>query len=151
MAWSYDPTDLNTTTESGRLNTVRLLIGDTDTTDQQVTNEEVTFSLSQNNDNVYLSGAWLCRIIAAKYSRLVDTQLSGALSSKYSDLQNRYLMLSNDLESQSKKSYGSLGVIAGGIKISDIQAVRENTDRVPASFRRDQFKNPPTYSTPEYE
>ena len=45
MAWSYDPTDLNTTTASGRLNTVRLLVGDTDTTDQQVQNEEVTFSL----------------------------------------------------------------------------------------------------------
>jgi hypothetical protein len=30
MAWSYDPTDLDTTTASGRLNTVRLLIGDTE-------------------------------------------------------------------------------------------------------------------------
>ena len=47
MAWSYDPTDLNTTTASGRLNTVRLLVGDTDTTDQQVQNEEVTFSLTE--------------------------------------------------------------------------------------------------------
>ena len=33
MAWSYDPTDLDTTTASGRLNTVRLLVGDTDELD----------------------------------------------------------------------------------------------------------------------
>jgi hypothetical protein len=36
MAWSYDETDLGTTTASGRLNSVRLLLGDTDTNDQQV-------------------------------------------------------------------------------------------------------------------
>ena len=42
MAWSYDPTDLDTTTASGRLNTVRLLVGDTDTLDQQKENEEIT-------------------------------------------------------------------------------------------------------------
>ena len=42
MAWSYNPTDLDTLTASGRINTVRLLVGDTDTTDQQVQNEEIT-------------------------------------------------------------------------------------------------------------
>jgi hypothetical protein len=47
MAWSYDPTDLDNTTASGRLNIVRLLVGDTDTVDQQVQNEEITFGLSE--------------------------------------------------------------------------------------------------------
>ena len=65
MAWSYDPTDLDTTTASGRLNTVRLLIGDTDTVDQQVQNEEITFALSENGNNVYYSGAWVARVISA--------------------------------------------------------------------------------------
>ena len=48
MSWSYDPTDLNTTTASGRLNTVRFLVGDTDTNDQKVQNEEIEFSLCSN-------------------------------------------------------------------------------------------------------
>ena len=78
MSWSYDPTDLDTTTASGRLNTVRLLVGDTDTIDQQVQDEEVTFALSENGNNVYYSGAWIARAIASKYSRQVTTQLSGA-------------------------------------------------------------------------
>ena len=47
MAWSYDATDLGTSTASGRLNSVRLLVGDTDTNDQQVQNEEITFALAQ--------------------------------------------------------------------------------------------------------
>ena len=48
MAWSYNPADLNTTTAAGRLNVVRLLTGDTNTQDQQVENEEITFALAEN-------------------------------------------------------------------------------------------------------
>ncbi len=151
MAWSYDPTDLNTTTASGRLNTVRLLVGDTDTTDQQVQNEEVTFSLSENGDNVYYSGAWIARAIASKYSRKVNTELSGALKADYSDLVTHYNSLADNLEYQGKTSGASVGVLAGGITKSTVEAVRQNTNRIEGSFRRDRFKNPPSYQTPEYE
>ena len=151
MAWSYDPTDLDTTTASGRLNTVRLLVGDTNTDDQQVQNEEVTFSLSENGNNVYYSGAWVARVIASKYSRQVTTQLSGALSADYSDLAKQYQALADNLEYQGKTSGAALGVLAGGITKTSIETVRDNTDRVEGSFRRDRFKNPPSYQTPEYE
>ena len=151
MAWSYDPTDLNTTTASGRLNTVRLLVGDTDTTDQQVQNEEVTFSLSENGNNVYYSGAWVARAIASKYSRKVNTELSGALKADYSDLVTHYNSLADNLEYQGKTSGASVGVLAGGITKSKVEAVRQNTNRIEGSFRRDRFKNPPSYQTPEYE
>ena len=151
MAWSYDPTDLNTTTASGRLNTVRLLVGDTDTTDQQVQNEEVTFSLTENGNNVYYSGAWVARAIASKYSRKVNTELSGALKADYSDLVTHYNSLADNLEYQGKTSGASVGVIAGGITKSTVEAVRQNTNRIEGSFRRDRFKNPPSYQTPEYE
>ena len=151
MAWSYDPTDLNTTTASGRLNTVRLLVGDTDTTDQQVQNEEVTFSLGENGDNVYYSGAWIARAIASKYSRKVNTELSGALKADYSDLVTHYNSLADNLEYQGKTSGASVWVLAGGITKSTVEAVRQNTNRIEGSFRRDRFKNPPSYQTPEYE
>ena len=151
MAWSYDPTDLNTTTASGRLNTVRLLVGDTDTTDQQVQNEEVTFSLTENGNNVYYSGAWIARAIASKYSRKVNTELSGALKADYSDLVTHYNSLADNLEYQGKTSGASVGVLAGGITKSKVEAVRQNTNRIEGSFRRDRFKNPPSYQSPEYE
>ena len=151
MSWSYDPTDLNTTTASGRLNTVRLLIGDTDTLDQQVQNEEIMFALSENSNNTYYAGAWACRTLASKFSRMVTTQLDGALSANYSDLMQNYQQMADNLEYQGKTSGAALGVRAGGLTKTAVEAVRANTDRIEGSFRRDRFKNPPSYQTPEYE
>jgi glycerate-2-kinase len=151
MAWSYDPTDLDNTTASGRLNIVRLLVGDTDTVDQQVQNEEITFGLSENGDNIYLSASWIARAISSKYSRLVTTSLSGALSSDYSDLAKQYQTLADQLEYQGKTNGASVGILAGGITKTQVEGVRANTNRIEGSFRRDRFKNPPSYQTPEYE
>jgi hypothetical protein len=151
MSWSYDPTDLNTTTASGRLNTVRLLVGDTETLDQQAQNEEITFALSENGDNVYYSGSWVARIVASKYSRKVNTSIDGALKADYSDLAKQYLLLADNLEYQGKTSGAVIGVLAGGTTKTGIEVARANTDRVEGSFRRDRFKNPPSYQTPEYE
>lgn len=151
MAWSYDASDLDTTTASGRLNTVRLLLGDTDTLDQQVQNEEITFALSQTNDNVYFAAAWLARTVASQYARKVNVSLDGSLSADYSDLAKQYTSLAETLEYQGKKTGAIIGVVAGGLTKSDINAVRANTDRVESSFRRDRFRNPPSYETPEYE
>ena len=142
MSWSYDPTDLNTTTASGRLNSVRLLVGDTDTLDQQKAHEEITFALAETGNNVYYAGAWTARAIASKYSRQVNTEISGALKADYSDLAAQYKTLADSLEYQGKTSGASVGVLAG---------VRADTNRIEGSFRRDRFKNPPSYQTPEYE
>lgn len=147
MAWSYDETDLNTTTLSGRLNTVRLLLGDTDTNDQQVKNEEITFALDQSNNNVYFAAAWCARTIASQYARKVNTQIDGALSADYSDLSNQYSKLAENLEYQGKKVSATLGVKAGGLTKSGVEAVRGNTNRIEPSFRRDRFRNPPDYNT----
>lgn len=151
MSWSYDPTNLDTTTSAGRLNSVRLLVGDTNTDDQQVQNEEITFSLSETGENIYSAAAWVARTIASQYSRRVNTQLDGALSADYSDLAEQYYKLAEDLEYRGKTNGAVLGVAAGGLTVSDIQAVRANTNRVEGSFRRDRFRNPPGYETPEYE
>lgn len=140
MAWSYDEGNLNTTDALGRLNATRLLIGDTDTNDEQVQDEEVAFALAQANNNVYLAGAWLCRGIAAKYSRSVDQEISGALKESSSQLQSQYLELADTLEKQARKFGGAMGVSAGGITVSTVEGVRENTNRVKPSFNKDQFK-----------
>ena len=150
MAWSYDETDLGTTTASGRLNSVRLLLGDTDTNDQQVQNEEITFGLAQTNNNVYFAAARCARVVAAKYSRQVNTSLDGALSADYTDLAKQYTGLAESLEYQGKKACAVVGIKAGGISKTRVDAVRANTDRITPSFRRDRFRNPPSYSGDEY-
>ena len=133
MSFSYDDTDLGTDTASGRLNSTRLLLGDTNSLEPQVQDAEVVFSLAQNSDNVYLAAAWLARVVAMKYAREVD--------------------LAEDLEYQAKVTGSRLGVSAGGISKSTISSVRQNTNRVEPSFRRDQFWNPPNYdsNTVDYE
>ena len=150
MAWSYNPAQLGTSTEAERINSVRLLLGDTDTSDQQVQNEEIVFGLGQTSDNIYYAAAWSARVVSAKYSRKVTTSLDGALKADYSDLASHYSSLAETLEYQGKKAGGGFGIKAGGIEISVIDSVREDTNRVPPSFRRDKFKNPPSYSGNDY-
>jgi len=151
LSWTYDSTNLGTTTISERINTVRLLVGDTDTLDQQVQNEEINFGLTQNNNGLYATASWVARTISSQYARKVNTELSGALKADYSDLMSHYSTLADNLSYEGKKSGSVIGVLAGGIKISTVDSVRENTDRMPNSFRRDRFKNPPSYQKPEFE
>ena len=143
MAWNYDPTNLNTTTASGRLNTVRFLVGDTDTNDQKVQNEEITFSLSQTNDNVNAAASYVARTLASKYASKVTIELDGQLMAYYSDLYDHYKSLADKLDYQAKKSGAQLGILAGGISKTRVGAVRSNTNRVEPAFRRDRFLNPP--------
>lgn len=143
--WTYDPESLGTDTAAERLNSVRFLVGDTDTNDQQVQDEEITFALSQSGDNVYYAGSFVAETLAAKYSRRVDTKLDGTLSADYSDLAAQYRLLAVQLKQQGQRYSGTaLGVSVGGISISDIDAIRGNTDRVSPSFTRDRFRYPKT-------
>lgn len=140
MAWSYDERNLNTTDALGRLNATRFLVGDTNEDDQQVQDEEVAFALAQANNNTYFAGAFLCRTIAAKYSRNVDVEIDGAISEKSSQLQAHYLELAEALEYQAQKTGGALNIKAGGITKSKVDSVRQNTNRMTPAFNRDQFK-----------
>jgi len=139
MAFSYDETTLNTTTASGRLNAVRLLVGDTNHLDAQAQDEEVNFSLDQNGNNVYAAASWVAKVIAAKYARLVDVELDGQVSESYSQLQKHYGDLSSELEYQAKSVSGSLGFAAGGLSKARMSTVKDNTDRVKSLIERDQF------------
>tara|TARA_R110000851_G_scaffold1876_2_gene7353 strand:- start:636 stop:1100 length:465 start_codon:yes stop_codon:yes gene_type:complete len=143
MTWSYDATDLDTETSSGRLNSVRYLVGDTQTSDEQVQNEEVVFALAQTSNNVYNAAAFVANTIASKYSRLVTTKLDGALSSNYSELSKSYRILATELKTLGQRyNSAGLGFFVGGILISDVDSVRGNTNRVPSSFRMDRFRFP---------
>ena len=150
MSFSYDDTDLGTDTASGRLNATRFLLGDTDSGDPQVQDTEVTFALSETGDNIYFAAAWLARTVASKYSRQVNIDLDGQLSVDYSDLARQYNRLADQLEYQGTKAGGRLGIKAGGITKTSIEAARQNTNRVKPTFRRDRFWNPPTYDGVDY-
>ena len=147
MAWTYDETDLDKSTSSGRLNVVRLLVGDTNTLDQLLKDEEINFALSESNNNVYFAGAWAASTISAQYARRVDTKLDGALSADYSSLAKQYKALSNDLREQGQKySMTGASVLAGGISNAAIKAAQSLSDRPAAAFAKGQFDNRPSDS-----
>jgi hypothetical protein len=151
MSWSYNENDLGTTSTSSRLNAVRLLIGDTDTDDRQIENEEIVFALNQAGNNIYFAASWSAKSIAAKFSRMVTHDLDGALRADYSNLQAHYFTLAENLEYQGKKTGALVGARAGGVNKTTVDSVRSDTNRVKPSFRRDKFKNPPDYSDDDYD
>lgn len=151
MAFTYDPDDLDTSTESGRLNVTRFLVGDTDSTDYYLEDGEVTFALSENNDDVYYSAAYCARSISSKLAREVDVELEGVLSETRSTLSSQFLSLANQLELQAKKVGATLGVSAGGINLNKVKNTLLNPTRVPSAFRMGQFDNPTDYGMFEDE
>lgn len=151
MTWTYSVSNFDTTTSEGRRNSVRLLIGDTNTSDQQVQDEEIAFALTEKSNNVYYAAAWLCSVLASKYARYVDTQLDGALESKYSQIAQNYKQLSYMLTDQGKASSagGGLGLYAGGISVTAIDAARQSADRPTPVIYEGQFDNPGTGYLPD--
>jgi hypothetical protein len=143
MAYTYDPLDLVTSTASGRLNVVRLLVGDNDLSAQQMQNEEIAFALSENGDNAYFSAAFCARLLASKYARMVNTQLDGALEAEYSDRVKQYTILAIQLSELGKKMGGrNMGVSAGGISRIAMDLANQDTDRPSPAFNVGQFDNP---------
>lgn len=136
MTWTFDQAP-GTATAAQRRDAVRHLIGDTLTTDQQVSDEAIAFTLSECGNNIYGAAAFSCRLISAKYARLVDTEVDdGGIIAKYSQRRDAYRLLAVQIETQAKKiGTQSLGVpAAGGISISDVDSAHRNTDRPTAAF-----------------
>jgi len=141
MTWSYSEDNLGTASAIERLNSVRLLVGDTDSTDQLVQDEEINFALAQASNNIYNAAAWCADVVAAKFSRMVSTELDGQLREDYSDLSKQYRKLSSSLKQSAAKYSGTtLGLSFGGTEISVIEATRSLTNRVKPSFTKDQFR-----------
>ena len=142
MAWSYDPTDLDSSTASGRLNIVRFLVGDTDTTNQLVSDEEINFALLTEGDDVYSAGSLVAKSLSAKYASYVDIELDGQLREDYSQLTTQYANLSSMLSGEGDTKKAKLGVFAGGISKTEMDRVENLPDRVAPYFRRDSYKWP---------
>lgn len=142
MTWTYNNASLDTSQAVGRLNSVRLLVGDTDSIDQQIQDEEIYFALSQATDNIYNAASFVCNLLAAKYSRLVTTSAEQGVSTNYSDLVSHYNTLSSQIDVLSRKNNGkSLGIYVGGVSITSVDSVNSDTDRVQPEFTIDKFDN----------
>lgn len=127
MTWTYIPQELATSS----LMQLRLLIGDTLVTDQQLQDEELAEFIGSRS-TIYGAAAEACRSLATKFARSV-TRAAGSSKVNWSDLYKAYLMMATNFESQAALMGGGPGY-AGGISEADKQAQEMNPDRVPPAF-----------------
>lgn len=125
-AWTYNPMELANST----LYQTRFLIGDILQGDQQITDAEINYAVTQYS-NVTLAAASLCRHLANRLARSVDL-VQGQLKTNYSQRSTQYFAMSKDLEQRGMAS--AVGMYAGGISVADVQSQQENSDRVQPEF-----------------
>lgn len=131
MGWTYQPQLLATWPTYQ----VRRLIGDVVSSDQQMQDEEIAFSLTQRS-TVYGAAADCARQLAAQYGRQVDVVTQGAggmLKTNYSAKARMYAAMAAELEGKAAMLGAGLPY-AGGISVSDKQNQLANTDRVSPQF-----------------
>lgn len=121
------------------IQTVRLLVGDTETT-QQIEDVSYAFFLTENGNNIYLAAADAALAIAAKYARRVNR--SGGPDQVLSDshLYEHYKGLSAQLRSRAvgataNSTFTALP-FAGGIRVGAKETNEANTDRVAPAFTK---------------
>lgn len=128
MTWAYNPAVLATSQKDQ----VRLLIGDTVPTDQQMQDEEISFYLTQRS-SIWGAAAECCRTLQARFSRSVD-QAAGDTKVMYSQLAKAYGGKAADFDA--KAAAGGAGLpYAGGISITDKIKQGQDQDRVPTQFQ----------------
>lgn len=132
MAWTYD-----ITLASDR-DKVRLLIGDTISTDPQLSNEELDAMLLIYGGTRSTAIAVL-RTLAAKYSRFADKWV-GDLKILASQKARAYLTMADALSSSGSLTAGA--PTAGGIFVDDNQAAEENESLAKPKFKRGITDNP---------
>jgi hypothetical protein len=122
------------------LDAIRLILGDTDTTNYLLTDSELNYFLTQENNNIYYAGHHAASAIAGKFSRLADKSL-GPLSISLSQKAANYRQLSKDLYDHAIYDVNIAPTpFSGTSETGD----RLNTDdlAVPPLFKRGDFDNP---------
>ncbi len=133
MAWTYNTSVLNT----DPMTQVRFLVGDTDTTDQLVQDEEINFILTQEA-GTYRSAAQVCIGIAAKFGRQAQRTV-GSLSISANQKHEQYKALAQDLR---RRANLSTTFYAGGLTQSGKDSVNSDDDRV-VPFATKDMHTPP--------
>lgn len=127
MTWTFSDSDIST-----NLAKVRVLIGDTDTTDQLLSDEIVNYFLTARASNLNLAAADACDAIASKFARKADFR-NGALAVSASQRAKAYTAKAQELRERD----GSLAEISiGGQSIDEKDSLGQDADAVQPRFAR---------------
>lgn len=144
MTFTYNTANLATSSK----NRVRLLIGDTDATRQQLQDEEINYVLTQETA-VTLAAAACCDILAAKYAFLVNTE-NGSLRVSAAARHKHYIQLADRLRAggagdvPGDSTVHDARIYVGGVSQATKDTITEDSDAVVAPFRIGQDDHPET-------
>jgi len=141
MTWTYtgDPT-------ASARDAIRFLTGDTDSSDQLVTDEEIAWVNAEVSGSatatthLYRAGARVANAIGAKFSRLADQQI-GDLRVSMSQKATAAYALAASLNELAATDSSVPIPYAGGVSVADKRSRDEDTDRVMPFFETGQFAN----------
>lgn len=111
MTFTYDIDALDTP-----LAQVRLEVGDTDTEDQLFQDEEIAVKLAARADNVLLTAADLCDILAARFARDYDFAAPDSREFKRSQRSEMYAKRAQALRDRAR----STDAASGGMGVLDL-------------------------------
>lgn len=128
MAWTYsgDPSLSNK-------DAVRFLIGDTQSDSPLSTDEEIEWSLSINNNNIYRSAADIAEGIAAYFATQAETTVIGPIREENGRRAELYSKKALELKRKAQEK-GSIAFYAGGLSVSEKIAAQSDADSVQPAF-----------------
>ncbi len=119
----------------GSTDEVRLLIGDTDTDNEQLSDAELQYFITTRGPGLP-AAIMACVSLMAKYARKTDVTV-GDVSAAAGALADHYAALAAKLES---KIFGLPSM--GGVDAAAVQAAKEDDSQVQPAFTRSEFDNP---------
>jgi hypothetical protein len=127
LTFTYSSSSIST-----NLAKVRLRLGDTNSDDPLLTDEEINYFLDVAEDDIPTAALKSCRAIVAKFARTVNDSAGGINSSKTSKFQ-QYRDLLAELEEEVRAS-GTATPHVGGISIEREDEADSDTDFRPQAF-----------------
>ena len=131
MAFTY------TSPANSDADAVRWWIGDTDSTDVQLSDAEIQYALDTTG-TVYRAAAWCARALKAKYSREINMRVGagGEFRVDLSRMAQAYDELAEFLES---RAIAYVAPWAAAISLDEKEAQEDDDDRVKPFFDRSLF------------
>ena len=133
MAWTYSGNPATSPKD-----TVRFLIGDTDKCDQLLQDDEIVWVLNLYNNTPNNAAIRCVETVMSKFSRLMDESV-GQVKLTYSQKVKGYREMLRDL--RNRLAMEDMAPYAGGISITDVNAIASNTDRVRPDFTKHMMEN----------
>lgn len=140
MTWEYTGNP-----DVDQRDAIRFLVGDTDPTDQLISDEEILFLLDEHGET-YTTASYAAEAIAAKFAREFSVDADG-VSVNAKDAYHQYVKLAHNLR-DTASSMGSPTPYFGGASKAERRKDDADTDLIPLHFRSHMHDNPDSGAGP---